>query len=512
MIAIIGAAVFVCVKRRTHDIEEASSYANNSRASDRIVESDMSNEANAEPESGQTRSDSGLYPNGTVVADLKNCENLVSYAAITGQPVEPGNAQVVADARKAQINGTWSADVEEAFYKAMRSISEAVRPVSAETLGDEARKGARKAIRNYTSAAVILTITVLVLSGMLFVFNGIATDISKLIDENDKTALTMHSQLEAYRLILRSAGDNWDRVGELGNSQLALELKQELQHFATNDRQLFSDVDRLGRLLFKWNGPSSPYLKSCSGEDTDLTYAYPFFLPGSRLARHPYGLSFVYLRPQTTNWLCSPDTVREALELKLPVLAIKRGDREEQNGVLGRLLTPEDGLEQGFSKIAVYQVIRSMAMHEKDFTISLAGSVTAFILPVFYAMLGACAAILRQLRFDTSKSTFHPEHSKIANRAHMTCAVIVGITIGLFTNLIEGGKDASPLAIAFIAGYASDRFFLFVDRLVETLFPALGREDSTARASQQRPTNPLDSVSHTGQQNPAKAEEAPRGR
>jgi hypothetical protein len=28
------------------------------------------------------------------------------------------------------------------------------------------------------------------------------------------------------------------------------------------------------------------------------------------------------------------------------------------------------------------------------------------------------------------------------------------------------------LAIAFVAGYASDRFFQFIDRLVQTLFPS----------------------------------------
>jgi hypothetical protein len=141
-------------------------------------------------------------------------------------------------------------------------------------------------------------------------------------------------------------------------------------------------------------------------------------------------------------------------------------------------LRPEDGLEEGFGKIAVYQVIRAMAMHERDFTVSLAGTITAFLLPVGYAMLGACASILRQLSSDTTRSIFHPEHSTVANRAHMTCAVIVGITIGLFSNFLEGGKTASPLAIAFIAGYASDKFFEFIDRLVSTMFPSRSTENT----------------------------------
>jgi hypothetical protein len=50
--------------------------------------------------------------------------------------------------------------------------------------------------------------------------------------------------------------------------------------------------------------------------------------------------------------------------------------------------------------------------------------------------------------------------------------VIVGISIGLFTEILQGGKEFSPLAIAFVAGYASDKFFAFIDRIVSATFPA----------------------------------------
>src|ERR1700712_1619698 len=107
-------------------------------------------------------------------------------------------AKVVSDARKAQTEGAWTAETEAAFYAAMQRISAATAPVSAGTLGTEARKGARRAIRNYTSATIILTIIVLALSGVLFIFYDLASDMNKLVDENDKVALAMHSQLEAY--------------------------------------------------------------------------------------------------------------------------------------------------------------------------------------------------------------------------------------------------------------------------------------------------------------------------
>ncbi len=72
---------------------------------------------------------------------------------------------------------------------------------------------------------------------------------------------------------------------------------------------------------------------------------------------------------------------------------------------------------------------------------------------------------------ESAANTFHPEHSKVANRAHVRSAIIVGILIGLFSKLLEGGKEISPLTLTFVAGYASDKFFYFVGRLVGALFP-----------------------------------------
>jgi hypothetical protein len=143
----------------------------------------------------------------------------------------------------------------------------------------------------------------------------------------------------------------------------------------------------------------------------------------------------------------------------------------EKDGQKNIPLAPENDVDEGFQKIATYQDIRAMAMYGRDIILSFVGMATGFVLPVLYAWLGACAAILRKINAECGSNLFHPETSKVANRSHVTCAIIVGIAIGLLSDLIEGGKSLSPLAIAFIAGYASNKFFYFVDRLVDTLFP-----------------------------------------
>jgi hypothetical protein len=191
------------------------------------------------------------------------------------------------------------------------------------------------------------------------------------------------------------------------------------------------------------------------------------------------------------DWQCSTKSIRHALEIDLPIFAIGRSaDRTRQ-------FIPEDAVNHGFQKIAVYQDIRAMATYARDIILAFVGSITGFLLPVLYAWLGACAAILRKLRQDTAACLFHPEYSKVANRAHVTTAVIVGISIGLFSNLVRGGTEVSPLAVAFVAGYASDQFFEFIDRLVHSMFPSSGdSHDGGARGTRAGATRGL--IAHKG--------------
>ena len=180
------------------------------------------------------------------------------------------------------------------------------------------------------------------------------------------------------------------------------------------------------------------------------------------------GSPFHYPEATRLDWQCDPDLTRGVLEITLPILGHRL--RDVADPVPG--LSQEDVVDQGFQKLAAYQDIRSMAMYVHDIILAFVGAVTQFLLPILYASLGACASILRQLSTDSSTNMFHPEHSKVTNRSHVMTAIIVGISIGLFSDIVDDGKKVSPLALAFVAGYASDKFFHYLDRLVESLFPS----------------------------------------
>jgi hypothetical protein len=404
------------------------------------------------------------YPGRRIVVDLDHCRDLVSYGAKNGKPLDEHDIEAMSKARTAQQDHTWNPEIESAFYAAMSRIAHAVTPVVAETAGDEARRGARRAIRIYTHSAIALTLLVVSLSCLLFVANQVSTDIATVVKANDAAALTLHNQLQAHAVAIADA-DKKDSaaVVALQNSQPALQIKEELQRFATNNRQLFADVSRISAFTTSLGlgAIRSPYKAPCDAEENVLNFQGAY--------RTSHSPKYYGGKATSGDWQCNPDVARKVLEITLPLLAKPSAEPGDTH-----LPTDVEAVAQGFQKIAVYQDIRAMALYANDIILSIVGAVTGFLLPVLYAWLGACAAILRQLSADSAANTFHPEHSKVANSAHVTSAIIVGISIGLFSKLLEGGKEVSPLAIAFVAGYASDKFFFFVDRLVAAMFPPRG--------------------------------------
>ncbi|SAL32526.1 hypothetical protein AWB67_01325 [Caballeronia terrestris] len=426
------------------------------------------------------------YPDPRIAEDLNRCGDLVSYAAQAGKPICESDIACLSVARAAQHDVAWDAMTEALFYGGMSRIARVVSPIIAETAGAEARKGARQAIKLYTWASFGLAFLVVSLSCLLFVVDQISTDVSKVVEQNDAMALSMHNLLQAHRANIIAAKEKGeDAVQQLQNSQPALQIKQSLQQFATNNRQLYADVKRTEaiRQFFFIGEADSPYKPKCASSrvladkrDSELNVS---------LGR-PMGAAGK--ADPTVNWNCDADNRRRALEVDLPLLGT--GSWKESAGSRSeRTWRPEDAVEQGFQKIAVYQDIRAMATNDRDVILAFVGAITSFLLPVLYAWLGACAAILRQLSADTSASLFHPEHSTVANRAHITTAVIVGISIGLFSKLLHEGVEFSPLAVAFVAGYASDKFFAFIDRLVSAIFPARvpGRTEAAAPLAPKKP-------------------------
>lgn len=113
-----------------------------------------------------------------------------------------------------------------------------------------------------------------------------------------------------------------------------------------------------------------------------------------------------------------------------------------------------------------YQDVRSFAQNVLDLVSVYYGAVTTCLLPVLYALLGACAYLLRSFEEELKAKTFIPSRS---NWARFLIAGIGGAVVGLFGNFsVTQGASISPLAIAFLVGYAADVFFSFLEGMLQT--------------------------------------------
>jgi hypothetical protein len=128
-------------------------------------------------------------------------------------------------------------------------------------------------------------------------------------------------------------------------------------------------------------------------------------------------------------------------------------------------------------RIQVLQQVRYFARSVQNDVAVWYGAVASCILPLLYAILGALAYLLRSFERQVETRTLRRVDG---HTARFAIAAIGGFVVGLFNVSIVQNATISPLAIAFLVGYAADVFFSFLEGLIQTF----GRSsaDGTAQA------------------------------
>ena len=105
---------------------------------------------------------------------------------------------------------------------------------------------------------------------------------------------------------------------------------------------------------------------------------------------------------------------------------------------------------------------------------------SGYILPLFYGLLGTIVGAFRSIQDKVRNGELGPRDLGSTVTGLMLGSV-AGLVIGILMSpdSFSGGSPASPgnvtltaSGLAFVAGYASQSFFRFIDSVVAKVFPA----------------------------------------
>jgi hypothetical protein len=341
---------------------------------------------------------------------LGDAKFLLRHAAEIGLEPQSNVVCQIQVAEDANNQGKWTPQISESFWLAYSALCTAVKPVTAESLRACAGGLLHKTLNTYRKGTISLIVIILPLSVFLFVNTSISNEIGELIKENDALALTLRERINSLSAILISPGvtDEGSKTTQLQpvipSSQSVRESDAitTLQQFATTNRVLYARANLLNRFIL--NLETDPLAK----------------------------------------WL--DENKKTVLELPVP-------------------LPLKDIPAVATYKLQWYQSFRAYAKEVQQSNLVVFGALTAYVLPILYALLGAFAYALRALSQEATLRTYVPSNAAFAR---IIIALIAGLVVGLFNNLTQG-VSLSPLAIAFLVGYGVELFFSLLDAFLETL-------------------------------------------
>ena len=330
---------------------------------------------------------------------LEDAERLLCYAAETGVSVEPGIGEAVLKARCARKTGTGlSTPILRDLLTAYTTLTAKLKPVTAETLKLPLTY-TRSRVKYWRRWTIYLTLAITVLSALSFVNTSLSQDITDKITANNALAITLRAQL--------GPPDDKDISPGRIRAPSTADIVSELQEFMAT-------------------------LRTIDARAAQLDY-FVFYL----LERAP----FPKAREDQDEW-------REIFELDPKKITTAKNIPAY--------------LDIFTKKLEFYQKVRSFAKDIQEDNQVAFGVVSTFVLPILYAVIGACAYRLRVLLEQVKIRAYSPAEEESA--ARLLTAVIAGVI-----NRFAEGLSLSPLAIAFLVGYAVEVFFSFLDGVLRAI-------------------------------------------
>jgi hypothetical protein len=363
---------------------------------------------------------------------------LLIYAAEVGKKVDETTRTSVLRAKGATSLGA-DDTVKSNLLAALTTLATDIHPVTAESLRASCDSQTKPTIKRLRSWTWVLAVLIILFSAIAFVSSSLSSTIRSDITGANALVVKLRAELGTERA---PKGGTKDKRLPAGLNEG--DVITDLQQYASTIRAIDARARQLNWFVFKadWD-PFTQYRwqsnPSIGVEDED---------------------KFTQ-RQQKLLWV--PQHAPLSPEQKLLLNQI----HQEWLSKKFQLTVGLPNMPEDLDRLTdTYLEVRSFAQDILNRVSVFYGAFTTCLLPVLYALLGTCAYLLRSFEEDVRHKTFTP--SSRATSAHFLVAVIGGTVVGLFGNFnITDGASISPLAIAFLVGYAVDVFFSFLEGLLQ---------------------------------------------
>ena len=354
---------------------------------------------------------------------------LLVYAAETGRSVDDTTRGSILRA-KAAANAGWDDKVAADLLAALTKLADELKPVTAESLEASCGKLTKPTITTLRKWAGFLAIPIVVFSVLGFVTSSISSAIRTDITTANDLLVKLRSELGT---------DGAPTAGAPGKpfppGLSEGDVITQLQQYASTVRAIDARSRQLNWFVF--NAEREPFAE------------YRWDSKDNKKQREEKQQKIKAGENNQSILDAMPDNEKKLKDkFQLPV------GLPNMPKALDTLTT-------------TYQDVRSFGQDVLDLVSVSYGAITTCLLPILYALLGTCAYLLRSFEEQLRALTFTP--SSRANWARFLIAGIGGAVVGLFSNFsVTEGASISPLAIAFLVGYAVDVFFSFLEGLIQS--------------------------------------------
>jgi hypothetical protein len=333
---------------------------------------------------------------------------LLTYAAETGIEVDDSTRTAILNA-KAAPSHDWNYPGAGNLLAALSTLAAKLKPITADSLRASSSNSVNPEIRSFRWWTCILTVPIVLFSVLSFVSSSISNALRTDITTANELVVKLRAELGTPNA--PTAGTPEKPALPAGLNQG--EILTQLQQYASTVRAIDARARRLN--WFVLNTEHDPYAK------------YRWNLKSSPQERAE-----------------NQQIMRAKFQLPIPLV----------------------NMPQALDALTItLQDVRSFGQDIADLVAIYYGAVTACLLPILYALLGTCAYLLRIFEDELRTLTFVP--SSKTHWARFLIAGIGGAVVGLFNFVMTQGASISPLAIAFLVGYAVDVFFSFLEGLLQ---------------------------------------------